>query len=406
MLFLGQTLANASPVPPPAPVNLHFVNSGNGSPGITAQPQNQTVAAGPSYAVAVYYVSTSGSNGNTGLSPDSPWPLRDALSQVGPSNVITLLPGTYPSITVLQPGTTLRSQVKWAAKVIGSPKSHGIYVACNSVTIDGLDVSGSAIDGIKIDGSHATVRNCWVHRSTRQGIAIHNQPGAVVEYNLIENNGTRLTQDHGISINGTNNIIRGNVIRYNCAWGMQDYDDVGDCKDTLIYNNLIYANQYGGLTVWSRAGFTNYVFNNTIVQPNSYCLVADYGCLAVTNNILFVFGSVWNPPISAKDGAAVWPDYNVVSKLARPRGSHDVVASRPGFVNSGNGLYWLTATSPARGMANPAIILPVDFFGNSHSPVRDVGALQYSDACAGDTRMLDPSPVNPDYWLTIPVNTP
>jgi hypothetical protein len=365
-----------------------------------------------------YYVSVTGSTSNSGLSTNSPWSLSYALSRAQASNVITLLPGTYPSISISKSGVTLRSLVKWGARIVGSAGMHGISTTgsgtVSNVVVDGFEVSHSYMDGVKFNGPGSTVRNCWIHHSGRgdpkavinttfaysgQGVGAHNQYGTVIEYNLIENNGMTLSHDHGIYISGTNLVVRGNVLRHNLAYGLQAYDDVGECKDGSFYNNLIYGNS-SGVTVWSRAGFANYLFNNTIISDTNYCVLSAYGRLVVSNNILAVTTG-WFPTIAGENNSVIVTDYNLVNKQATapyPSGAHDVIAGNLGFVNSKNGLYWLSSSSPARSMAYQGLPAPVDFFGRTGLPTRDPGAFQYSDMLATDTRILDPSGTKPDYW--------
>ncbi len=218
-----------------------------------------------------YYASPTGSSSNTGLSPSSPWSLSYALSKLGPSNVLTLLPGTYPSIAISKSGTILRSQIKWAAKVVGTSGNHGIWTTgdnvVSNVLVDGFEVSYSWIDGVKLNGHNSTVRNCWIHDSGRgnplwvtntdtsftgQGVACHGYNGTTIEYNLIENNGAWLNHDHGIYISGTNCVIRGNVLRRNLAYAIQLYDtNPGDCMNIQVYRNLMYGNGRGAFIVYS-----------------------------------------------------------------------------------------------------------------------------------------------------------
>ena len=348
------------------------------------------------------FASPSGSAANDGLSTNSPWSLSYALSQGGASTRITLLPGTYPSIEISLAGTMLVSQTKWAARVVGSPGAHGIWTDTNvaNVTIDGIEVAGSALDGIHLNGSNSIVRHCWVHDSSGYGVSARRNPNTLIEGNLIERNGSAPAGGQGIALSGTNCIVRGNVIRYNQGWGCMAYEaPPASSAECDFYNNLVYGNG-SGLVVWSPTGQTNYVFNNTIVSQTNNCLASYYGNLFVTNNILM--GSATSPAISLFDGASVWADYNLVNASISTDGPHDVVTANPGFVNTGAGLYWLTASSPARGAANPVVIPPLDFFGKSESFVTDVGAFQYNNALANDTRILGPSATNgADYWAQV-----
>ena len=315
------------------------------------------------------------------------------------------MPGIYAEAVVVglsgtaQQPTMLRSQLKWEAVIQGSP-SHGIYVAdgVTNVVIDGLQVAAAAIDGVKV-GSYATVRNCWVHHSTHQGISAFQTRGTLLERNLIEHNGTDPLFDHGIYINGTNAVVRCNVIRWNKCYGCQIYyDPPASSAECQFYNNLVYGN-LNALTVWSPTGQTNYVFNNTL-SSDRYVLLADYGILRVTNNILI--GPSARRIFCLQDDAAIWADYNAISTSGRRQGPHDVMIDQPGFVNASAGLFWLQANSPARGVAAPGIVPPVDFFGLTQDRVLDVGAFQYRGHLTRDSRALDPSPAIPDYWFSNP----
>lgn len=354
------------------------------------------------------YVSPDGTSANSGSTPSAPWSLTYALTQAGPTTIIALLPGTYPSIEIKNPGTKLVCRTKWAARVVGSPGVNGIWTDSNvgDVVIDGIEVVGSALDGIVLNGSNSVVRNCWVHNSTGSGITARLNPNTLLERNLVEGNGLGPSGGHGINVSGTNCTVRANVLRYNPGWGCQMYEPApNSCAECDFYNNLVYGNK-NGLTIWSPSGQTNYVFNNTFVSSTNYCLVADFGNLCLSNNIL----GASNPSmlIGAADGARLWSDYNLVSANFSPSGNHDLVASDPAFVNARSGLYWLTANSVARFIANPAVVPPLDFFGKSQFAVSDLGAFQFGSAMAADTRVLDPSPSSgADYWAPLtPVSNP
>lgn len=348
------------------------------------------------------YVSPSGSGTNDGTSAGSPWSLSYALTQAGPTNILNLLPGVYPSFLISNPGTMILSRPKWGARVVGSSGLPGIWTSDNvgNVVIDGVEVAASSLDGIQLNGSNCAVRNCWIHDSAANGIYTRRNANNLVECNLIERNGDPTPGGSGLNLSGTNCVIRGNVIRYNRAWGCQVYDATASSSaECQFYNNLLYGNG-NGVTVWSPSGQTNYVFNNTIVASTNFCLVSDYGNLCVSNNILIDANS--GQLLAAADGAFIQSDYNLVSGASSVSGPHDVVITSPGFMNPTAGLYWLTALSPARGMANPGVIPPLDFFRKSEFSVSDVGAVQYSPALASDTRVLDPSPTHgADYWAVL-----
>jgi hypothetical protein len=265
----------------------------------------------------------------------------------------------------------------------------------SNVVIDGLQVAGAGIDGVKV-GSFASVRNCWIHHSAGQGISAPRTQGTLLERNLIEHNGTDPVFDHGIYLSGTNDVVRCNVIRWNKCYGCQFYaDPPASSAECQFYNNLVYGNR-NALVVWSPTRQTNYVFNNTLLSDR-YVLRANGGILCATNNLLL--GSSVRRILSADNGGAIRADHNLISAAGRRRGDHDVMVMHPGFVNANHGLFWLLADSPARGMAVERVMRPVDFFGRGQERVLDVGAFQYRAYLTSDNRVLDPSPAIPDYWL-------
>jgi len=349
-----------------------------------------------------YFVSPSGCETNRGTEA-APCPsIGAALSRASGGDIITLMPGTYAEAVVVEISgavgfpTIIRSQRKWEA-IIKPPSGHGVYTAdgVTNVIVDGLQVAEAKADGVKV-GSYAMVRNCWIHHAAHQGVAAHNTRRTILEYNLIEHNGTDPTLDHGVYISGTNDIVRGNVIRWNKTYGCQIYyDPPASSADCQFYNNLVYGNR-DALTVWSPSGQTNYVFNNTLIAQN-YVILADYGTVCVTNNILV--GANRKRLACAEERATILDDYNLTSARSALLGPHDVVAADAGFLNPRAGLFWLRSDSPARGAAAKTPVPPVDFFGGKERKAYDVGALQYRARFAADRRVLDPS-ARPDYWST------
>lgn len=366
-----------------------------------------------------YFVATNGLIANTGLTTNSPWPLSYAVTQLGPGITLTLMPGIYPGPveiyyvngTAASPAV-VRSQYKWQA-VIANSTNRGVEVwSSQYVVLDGLCVSNCFNTGIKVMDSHNTVRHCWsTHNgnvSDQSGIESNTTGNTnnLFEYNLLEYNGSGAGFGHGIYVSGQNNVIRGNVVRHNGAFGIQVYTGVTGTwqNHNLVYNNLVYGhtNKYG-VTIWGADGTgslpgTNYLLNNTILDGVSLY----YGAVWVTNNI--ILPSLVDPqnPVSSSPGnpPVVSADYNFGTVAINPAGAHNLitnVAASAIFVNPAQGLYWLATTSPPR-KAAASQPLPVDFFGNTQATSADLGAVQYNAALLGDTRVLDPASVTPDYW--------
>ena len=360
-------------------------------------------------AATTYYVAPNGSSVNTGLSTTSPWTLSYAMSRVGPNNTIVFLPGTYPTTTFSTPGIVYRALDKWTAIFAASSSTQpvvSIYPAsATGCVLDGFQITGGASgSGVYIVANDSTVQNCWIHHNgTTQyhyGIEQHDLNGITNQFNLIEYNGVT-GSDHGIYCNGTNVVIRGNVLRYNAGAGAQVYrmssQNLNEWTyNVFIYGNLMYGNNLNAMTMGSQSGSNFFIFNNTFVQNNSSAVlyindssVGNAGhqrAVACCTNNIFV-------------GSSIVQGYNALFQ-----GDHNYTnssVSGVGFVNVANGLYWLTSGSPARNRANTSIIPPMDFLGKVQISVNDVGAFEYSAAYASDTRVLDPSPANPDYWVVL-----
>jgi hypothetical protein len=366
-----------------------------------------------------YFVATNGSGGNTGLTTNSPWPLSYAVTQLGPGITLTLMPGVYPgtvqiyyvSGTALNPAT-VRSQYKWQA-VIANSAARGIEIwESQYIVLDGICVSNSTGSGIKVMDSDNTVRNCWVTHNGNvtddEGIdgSFAGTTNDLYECNLIEFNGSGAGQGHGLYVSGQNHIVRGNVVRRNGGYGIQLFTGVAGnlVNSNYVYNNLTYGNtnKYG-VTIWAADGNgnypgTNYLFNNTMLDGAAL----NYGAAWVTNNIILPSPINSTQPIAVfSSPPVIWSDYNLGTNTITPAGAHDVITNYVGFVNPGNGLYWLKSDSPARGHALSTVCGPVDFFGNAQSSASDIGAFQYNGVYSLDMRVLDPSPVCPDYWLVL-----
>jgi hypothetical protein len=349
------------------------------------------------------------------------------------TNVI-LLDGTYSGpVYIATHGGSLKADNKWGAVISGAPLDNGIYIGAgkSNVVLDGLKVVNAGLVGIKLgDGGHNTARNCWVTGSGHDadhangGTGIYVSPygiGNVVEYCLSESNGIPSTAGHGLYVGGTNQTVRGNVIRANYSYGAQIYVGYTGMKNAecRMYNNLIYGNGNTGrdcLAVYAGptgegSATTNYVYGNTLSCTSGafYTVVASSGVLWLTNNVILGGGGSDDgktTPVIAIDSASVKMDYNlftnwIPSGTGITAGGHNVLASGHGLLSPNTGLYWPTISSAVGGAAASLVYGPVDFWGSSQSGVSDIGAFQYTAANAADTRTLDPSSSNPDYWLKL-----
>jgi hypothetical protein len=336
--------------------------------------------AASTYA-GTYYVATDGKPGNDG-SRDHPWPsVEFALNKVGGGNTIVLRPGVYHGPIWIgrafagteQSPTVIQSEEKWKAVVIGAP-IHGIANGdhCHWLTIDGFEVLGARFDGIKLSGDHNVARNCWVHHNTQMGVAMHGVHKCIVENNLIEFNGCHVQFDHGVYADGDDLTVRGNIVRHNAGFGLHLYPSL---QNSLVACNLVYGQPlHAGVIVARGGGGPNRVLHNTIFARGAALDIWNGDTDVIANNILVGDAD----PISCYNCKPLAADYNLCWPKTQHDGPHGVVAE-PKLFGVSQGLFWLTAGSPAIGAGNPGYALPADFWGRptAKDKAPDLGAFAF-----------------------------
>jgi len=362
-----------------------------------------------------YYVATDGETENDG-SNDNPWPsVEYALSKVGGGHTIIVKPGVYRgpiSIAREYKGTeekptVIKSEIKWQAVIIGAPY-HVISNAddCHWVVIDGFEVMGGRYDGVKMNGDHNTVRNCWVHNNNAMGIAMHNKKGGVIENNLIEFNGNHVQFDHGVYASGDGHILRNNIVRHNASYGLHLYSSI---KNSVIANNLVYGqmSRRGIIVSCPDDGGKNTIVNNTVVDEQPLTIWNGDGEVVV-NNILVGDGEV----LMFNDGTQnVIVDYNLCYPGSERQGPHGI-AGAPGFVDAGKGVFWLREDSPAIGKGAPQYARPTDFWGRCRPKDQppDLGAFPFVSSLVTEQVRADwdygwayhrHSGMLPDFWSLV-----
>ncbi len=361
------------------------------------------IAAAFLLAADIYYVSPDGRPENNG-SLEKPWPsVEHALSKVGGGHTIVFRPGVYRGPIQVPKScagtkerpTVFRSEIKWKAVVIGAPV-HAIYTgdACGWVVIDGLEVTGARMDGIKVSGDHSAVRNCWVHNNGHMGIAAHNKKGTVIENNLVEFNGQHVQLHHGVYADGEGLTVRANVVRHNSAYGLHLYPKV---KDSTVALNVVYghARKAGIIVTCPEGGGRNVIVNNTVVDNQGGIDLWQGDGEMVSNNIVLARGE----PLAFTNGSR-----NVKAEA-------NLTAGNPMFVDASHGVYWLKAGSPAIGKGIAEVAPAADFWGRPRAKDRpvDLGAFTFEE---GMTAAWSPSSWpyrfssvpderggTPDFWV-------
>jgi len=334
-----------------------------------------------------YYVATDGKPDNDG-SPGKPWPtVEHALSKVGGGHTIVVKPGIYRGPIQIakqfagtrERPTVIQSEVKWKAVFIGA-EYHVISNSdgCDWVTVDGFEVMGGRYDGVKMNGDYNVVRNCWVHNNQAMGIAMHNQKGGLIEYNLIEFNGGHVQFDHGVYADGDDLTVCGNVVRHNASFGLHLYPSI---KNSRVENNLVHGQvrRRGIIVSCPEGGGKNVIANNTVVEDQPLTIWNGNGEV-VANNILVAERG--GEAFSFDNGTTnVLVDYNLTAaadvvaadvvaadvRRRTPLGPHNLTGD-PRFLDPTRGVFWLRQDSPAIGKGSAQYAPPTDFWGRPLRP--------------------------------------
>ena len=330
------------------------------------------LAATPAFA-GTYYVSTTGATTGDG-SVSMPWPsVSYALSRVGRSNTIALMPGDYQPFridggyggTATAP-TIIKSQYKWKAR-IRSFTDFGIVTDSQApyVVLDGFEIQGANMCGIYLQANYSVIRNCWIHNNANQGIGAYTLVGTVIDSNLIEFNGQFPHFHHGVYADGDRLTVCNNIIRYNTGLGLQLYPALTNSR---VYNNLV-TNQpaeIGILIACPPGGGRNQVYNNTSCNNGSYGIrIWGGNGEIIANNIC----------TGNKSGQVMGNDSNVGTTNTVL--VNNFTTGDPKFVDPEKGIFWLQSTSPAIGKGNAAYAPPSNFWNLPGASALDQGAFAY-----------------------------
>ena len=367
------------------------------------------------------YVSTSGSDSNTGSLTAPFRTIQHAANLAKAGTVVHVAPGRYlENVNAKASGTAaLRiryiSDTKWGAKVVGS----GTEIMWNNsgsyVDIIGFDITGPGRGGIVNLGSFTLITNNYVHNLGVTG-GCTGSGGAGIDdanYNATDDDiiGNVV---HDIGIPGSCNKVQGiyhsnlrghiynNIVYRAAGFGIHLWHAA---NNVVIMNNTLFANGAGtvggGMVVGTGDAPGGIVLDNTIIANNivfnnppggiiEYCS-SGVNCIgthnSVTNNLVYGNGKIG---ISLRVGSA-----------------YNTIAADPQFVNyiaDGTGDYHLKTSSPAidAGSSLNAPSTDLDSNARPQGAHYDIGAYEHIVVIPTPT----PTPVPTPTPTPVPTPTP
>ncbi|NJM84137.1 MAG: nitrous oxide reductase family maturation protein NosD [Tabrizicola sp.] len=218
-----------------------------------------------------------------------PWPgaLQAAIAGAEPGDVLLLQPGTYPGAVTIGESLTLLAEGE--AIIDGQGKGTVITVTAPDVTLRGLTVIGSGMDGQGLDAGIKIVKKA--DRVTVEGnrlsgnlhgIDVHGGKDARVIGNVIEGTENPRMNDRGNGIyvwNSPGAVVEGNSVR----WG-RDGIFANASRKNVFRNNLfrdlrfaihyMYTNDTevaGNVSIGNHLGFA-IMFSDRIVLKDNLSL--------------------------------------------------------------------------------------------------------------------------------------
>jgi len=318
---------------------------------------------------------------------------------------------------------------------------------CAYLVVDGFRSFGANRAALRVQGGHhVTIRNCVFGNNTTWGLFTGFSDDLLIENNECFGS----TNEHGVYVSnsGDRPIVRGNRCYNNGGAGIQLNADVniqpGDgiitgalleynvisnngtrgggafnldgVQDSIVRNNLLFDNHASGIIFFQIDGAEgprgNQVYHNTVDMPADGRWALNFlqttGLNQVRNNILLTqhafrgglrFGET-------SDVANVDSDYNVVTRItpddnavltlaewqAQGHEPHSISSTHELlFIDDPAGDYHLRAEAPARDAGDPLLGAWVDLEGvpRPFGPAPDLGAYEFSELHLAILRLSD-----------------
>jgi parallel beta helix pectate lyase-like protein len=341
-----------------------------------------------STAPAGYYVSTTGSDSNSGTAC-SPWrTLQHAANAAGAGATVHVAAGTYTQdlLTFNNSGTASArirfiSDQKWGAKIRSTSSYTVLRLNGSYVDIIGFDLAGDSNSclGMADWGSNNRIISNHVHNIPARVAVCGSNGGAGIDHasftasnddtigNTVHDIGSWPTLDqrvHGIYHSNVGGHVWNNVV-YRCAgFGLHFYHAA---SAVTVANNTVFNNVYGGVYVDGTSNML--VTNNIVVNNTQWGIIEEYGTIGSGDR--YLNNLVYNNPTG---------NMAIASQSVQ---SGTMVAD-PQFVNytgGADGSYGLKSTSPARdhGTSSGAPTYDTDGGPRPINSIWDVGAYEFGN---------------------------
>ena len=287
-----------------------------------------------------YYVATSGSDSNSGLSPGTAWRHIDyALVHVSAGEVVNIMPGTYhPNtegwLTMTTSGTannwiTIRSYDMNDKAIIDWQGAEGAFdLSCSYIRIHGLDLRNPALWLVRIgvDQHDVIVEDCITVGSSGNYYAGSGILADEGSYNVtVQRNSMTCTMTtdgdnaafFAFQSNG-GHVVRDNVITgtWHDGIGGDAADSIvgGSCsKDCFIYNNSI-SGPLDDIIAANGPGLNSAIFNNTMMGNTNWSISSTNDSVAITPILigpLYIVGNImwgWGMGAFKQGGDPTWSE--------------------------------------------------------------------------------------------------
>ncbi|RLD21293.1 MAG: hypothetical protein DRI69_04410 [Bacteroidetes bacterium] len=321
-----------------------------------------------------YFVSNSGSDSNSGMTPSTPFlTIQKAANVVSTGDTVFVESGTYAGFDLRDINGSVNSPIVFKAlgdsvliNQSGPLRDDGINIEnADYIVIDGFisnDMPGAG-NGIRlVNADHCVVRNCSCDNNAERGIFTGFTDDILIEYNLCTNS----IDEHGIYVSNSSDrpIIRYNECYGNNAIGIHmngDLSEGGDgiisdaeiygniihdnnhaaginmdgLQDPVVYNNLIYNNHIAqGIALFQGDGAIPTrgakIYNNTIIVPSDgrWGILVNNGSNVNTeiyNNII-INQHAWRGCITIEDTSQFKSDYNVLNNKMSSSGDGSTIS--------------------------------------------------------------------------------